>query len=80
MAAMAMRFDGEVTENAGFNAEVRRYLGLDFVTNRHKIITAETSTSLQLSVTRELMLTTLVSLWRNLAMARRYAPTTNLRF
>jgi len=47
-----MRFDGEVTENAGFNAEVRRYLGFDFVTNRHKIITAETSTSLQLSVTR----------------------------
>ena len=41
------------TENAGFNAKVRRNLGLDlgldFVTKQHRFI-AKTSTSLQLSV------------------------------
>ena len=37
------------TENAGFNAKVRRNLGLDFVTKQHRFI-AKTSTTLQLSV------------------------------
>jgi len=37
------------TENVGFNARVRRNLGLDFVTKTAQI-TAKTSASLQLSV------------------------------
>jgi len=50
------------SENVGFNAKVQQNLGLDFVKKTAQIIT-KTPTSLQLNVTYQLMLTSIVSLW-----------------